>query len=97
MRKSQGLEALAIAVTFRLEKYSSSAGCGSGLVDLLVAGGRVLGAHVDVGADLVELEVVRQGEELDEIELVLGVTGGAPPWMPAHWLELSVGHPQPGS
>jgi hypothetical protein len=66
-------------VTSRLEKYTSSdtssAGCGSGLVDLLVAGGRVLGAHVDVGVDLVELEVVRIGEELDEVELVLGVTG----------------------
>ena len=79
MRKGQGLEALALAVTSRLEKYTSSdtssAGCGSGLVDLLVAGGRVLGAHVDVGVDLVELEVVRIGEELDEVELVLGVTG----------------------
>src|SRR4028118_1848591 len=46
---------------------------GSGLVDLLVARRRVAGAHVERGADLIELEVVGLGAVLDQVELVLGV------------------------
>src|SRR5919112_2197678 len=46
-----------------------------GLVDLLVTGSRVGGAHVDRGADLLELEVVNLTRVLDEVDRVLGVTG----------------------
>src|SRR5215211_1197581 len=46
-----------------------------GLVDLRVASSRVGGAHVDRGADLLELEVVNLAGVLDEVDRVLGVTG----------------------
>src|SRR5919107_4275697 len=46
-----------------------------GLVDLLVTGSRVGGAHVDRGADLFELEVVNLARVLDDVDNVLGVTG----------------------
>src|SRR5918995_2467746 len=48
-----------------------------GLVDHLVARRRVRGAHVERGANLVELEVVRDGLVLDEVDHVLRVTGVA--------------------
>ena len=48
-----------------------------GLVDLLVARRRRRGAHVDRGADLLELEVVGGGAVLDDVEHVLGVAGVA--------------------
>ncbi len=46
---------------------------GGGLVDLLVARRRVLRAHGDRGADLVELEVIGLGAVLDQARLILGV------------------------
>src|SRR3989337_1231011 len=53
------------------------AGSRGGLVDLLVTRRRVGGAHVDRGADLLELEVVRGRRVLDDVEHVLRVTGVA--------------------
>src|ERR687893_412886 len=53
----------------------SLAGGRSGLIDLLVTGGRVRGAHRDVGADLLELELIRGGGVLQDGEHVLRVTG----------------------
>src|SRR5918998_1051949 len=51
------------------------AGGRSGLVDLLIARRGVGGAHVDRGADLLELEVVRGRRVLNEVDHVLRVTG----------------------
>ena len=51
------------------------AGRGSGLVDLLVARRRVLGAHLYGSAVVLELEVVGLGAILKDPDLVLGVTG----------------------
>src|ERR687894_851120 len=48
-----------------------------GLIDLLVASSRVGRADRDVGANLLELEVVRDGLVLDEVDHVLRVTGVA--------------------
>src|ERR687897_61786 len=57
--------------------YCLSAAGRSGLVDLRVAGVDLVHVlvrvHGDRGADLVELEVVRGGAVLDQVELVLGV------------------------
>src|SRR5918995_2602738 len=47
----------------------------SGLVDLLVASSRVRGAHVDRGADLLELPIVNLAGVLDDVDRVLGVAG----------------------
>ena len=49
------------------------AGSGRGLVDLLVARGRVLGANLDGGAYVLELKVVGLGAVLEDTRLVLGV------------------------
>jgi hypothetical protein len=46
-----------------------------GLVDLLVAVGRVLWAHLDAGTGLVELEVVGRRTVLENGDLILGVAG----------------------
>src|SRR5919107_2150282 len=46
-----------------------------GLVDLLVTGSRVGGAHVDRGANLFELEVIDLAGVLDDVDHVLRVTG----------------------
>src|SRR4028118_808529 len=61
---------------------SRLAGGRSGLADLLVARRRVLRTHGDRRTDLVELEVVRLGAVLDQIDLVLGVAGVGHPLNP---------------
>src|SRR5829696_3847874 len=53
------------------------AGGRRGLVDLLVTGDRVRGAQRDVGADLLELELVGGGAVLQNVGQVLGVAGVA--------------------
>src|SRR5215207_479893 len=55
----------------------SLAASGCRLVDLLVTGSRVRGAHGDGGANLLELKLVGGGTILENVGHVLGVTGVA--------------------
>src|SRR5215204_700598 len=72
-RKSASKKSYRSALPLRL----LLAGGRSGLVDLLVTGDRVRGAQRDVGANLLELELVGGGAVLENVGQTLGVAGVA--------------------